>query len=318
MKVEIGININKAAEILKRGGLVGIPTETVYGLAANALDVDAVLKIFEVKKRPQFDPLIIHLPTIASIKRYTKELPSKAVRLFEAFSPGPLTILLEKREIVPDLVTSGLSTVAVRIPNHPLTLELLNRLDFPLAAPSANPFGYVSPTRAEHVAKQLGGDIDYILDGGLCEVGLESTIVGFENDRAIIYRLGGLSIDEIEKVAGKCELKVNQSSNPVAPGQLDSHYSPAKKFVLVDNLHSIKKADLSKAGFIGFDKHIEGVPFENQILLSARGDVNEAARNLFASLRLMDEKDLEIIFGIKVPDVGIGKAINDRLLRASA
>ena len=195
---EIGKDISKAKELLERGELVAIPTETVYGLAGNALNVAAIAKIFATKNRPHFDPLIVHVSHFNSINSFASAIPEKAKQLAQEFLPGPLTLLLKRKKIIPDLVTSGLETVGIRCPNHELTLNLLKELSYPLAAPSANPFGYISPTKASHVNDQLGDKIKYILDGGDCEVGIESTIVGFENDKAIIYRLGGLSIEKIE------------------------------------------------------------------------------------------------------------------------
>nr|WP_310590383.1 L-threonylcarbamoyladenylate synthase [Dyadobacter sp. NIV53] len=223
-------DVQLAKQFLLKGQLVAIPTETVYGLAGNALDEKSVLSIFEVKNRPSFDPLIIHTDSLDKLKNYVTDLPASARNLAIAFWPGPLTLLLPKKSIIPDLVTSGLDHVAVRIPNHPLTLELLRQLEFPLAAPSANPFGYISPTKSEHVNAQLGEKIPYILDGGECGVGIESTIVGFVNDIPTVYRLGGLAIDEIENIVGKVNVLPHSSSNPQAPGMLKSHYAPRKPF----------------------------------------------------------------------------------------
>jgi L-threonylcarbamoyladenylate synthase len=199
---EIGKEVNRASQLLREGQLVGIPTETVYGLAANALDADAVLRIFEAKGRPHFDPLIMHLPDADAVKVHVRDIPPMALQLMDAFWPGPLTLVLPKQSHVPDIVTSGLDTVAVRVPSHPMTQALLRQLDFPLAAPSANLFGHVSPTTAQHVNAQLGDRIPYILDGGATTVGLESTIVGFEEGIPTIYRLGGLGVEEIERVVG--------------------------------------------------------------------------------------------------------------------
>src|SRR6187551_607280 len=179
---EIGKDIEKVKWILEQGDLVAIPTETVYGLAGNALNVAAITKIFDVKERPHFDPLIIHVPDIKGAEQYATEIQKPARALMEHFWPGPLTVLLKRKSIIPDLVTSGLDTVGVRCPKHELTQQLLSELSFPLAAPSANPFGYVSPTKPEHVDEQLGHKIKYILDGGDCKVGIESTIVGFEEN----------------------------------------------------------------------------------------------------------------------------------------
>jgi len=303
---KIGIDIEKAKQILQEGGLVAIPTETVYGLAANALDKDAVLKIFEAKNRPHFDPLIIHTNSIEKVKNYINDFPQWAQQLADAFWPGPLTLLLPKKNIIPDLVTSGLPQVAVRIPNHPLTLQLLKSLDFPLAAPSANPFGYVSPTTASHVAGQLHDKVGYILDGGPCDVGIESTIVGSEEGKITVYRIGGLALEDIEKVIGKVDVKVNQSSNPKAPGMLKSHYAPKKTLFIGDVESFLRENSSKKVGVISLKK------------LSAKGDLKEAAHNLFSTLRELDESDVDVIIAEKFPDSFLGRAINDRLLRAAA
>lgn len=313
---KIGIDIEKAKQILQQGGLVAIPTETVYGLAANALDETTVLKIFEAKNRPHFDPLIIHTNSIAKIKKYISSFPLWAEQLANAFWPGALTLLLPKKDIVPDLVTSGLPQVAIRIPNHPLTLQLLSSLDFPLAAPSANPFGYVSPTTALHVVAQLQNKVDYILDGGICEVGIESTIVGFENDKVTVYRLGGIAIEDIEKVVDKLEIKINYSSNPQAPGMLNSHYAPVKPLFIDDIEAFIRINPTKRIGAISFSKAYH---LENKYLkvLSPSSDLKEAAHNLFAAIRELDASDVEVIIAEKFPETFLGKAINDRLERAS-
>ena len=205
----IGNDLAQAKQLLAAGQLVAIPTETVYGLAGNALDEQAVLEIFRVKNRPAFDPLIVHTDSFERIADFVREIPEKALLLAQHLMPGALTLLLPKSDLIPDLVTSGLDRVAVRIPNHSLTRSLLSGLSFPLAAPSANPFGYISPTTAQHVEQQLGNQIPYILDGGPCEVGLESTIVGFENDEPIIYRKGGLAIETIERLVGTVRVQAH-------------------------------------------------------------------------------------------------------------
>jgi L-threonylcarbamoyladenylate synthase len=235
----------------------------------------------------------------------------------EAFMPGPLTVLLPRQSCIPDLVTSGLETVAVRIPNHPLTLSLLQQLAFPLAAPSANPFGYISPTTSYHVYDQLHGRIPYILEGGATEIGVESTIVGFENNQALVYRLGGLAIEEIERVVGKVLVQTNTSSDPKSPGMLKSHYAPRKRLVLTDAF-DITDDELSRVGVIAWDKKVVGVPDHHQILLSEKGSLKEAAKHLFAAMRTLDETDVDYIIAVRVPDVGLGRAINDRLKRAAA
>lgn len=315
---EIGKDIIKAKQLLENGNLVAIPTETVYGLAGNALDPTAVVKIFAVKDRPHFDPLIVHVSNLDQANYLVESIPEKAKKLADLFWPGPLTILLTKKPIVPDLVTAGMYTVGIRCPDHALTQSLLQSLSFPLAAPSANPFGYVSPTQPSHVNDQLGNRIEYILDGGVCTVGIESTIVGFENDEAIIYRLGGLSIEAIEKEIGKVTIQLNSSSNPKAPGQLMSHYAPQKKVVLGNLPELIKKYDSKKFGILSFSKKQETINPEHQIVLSESGSTEEAAQHLFSALRELDKKDFEIILAELVPESGLGKAINDRLHRAAA
>lgn len=313
-KAEIGTDLNKAAQLLSEGKLVAIPTETVYGLAANAIDAQAVIKIFEAKNRPSFDPLIVHTFAIAEVEKFVTSIPEKAKKLAEKFWPGPLTLLLEKKEIIPDIVTSGLNTVGVRIPNHPITLELLKILNFPLAAPSANPFGYVSPTNAQHVFDQLGEKINYILDGGHCKVGVESTIISFENDIPTIYRLGGLTIEEIENCIGNVDVKLNTSSNPLSPGMLKSHYSPLKELVYGNLDELIEKHKGKKIGIISFYKKY---PCCN-IVLSPEKSLSIASEHFFAAIRNMDANaDVEIILCEKFPEEGLGRALNDRLKRAA-
>lgn len=316
MLTEIGVDIAKAAAFLSQGHPVGMPTETVYGLAANALNTDAVLKIFTVKNRPHFDPLILHVHSQSEIAKYTDEFPEWAQKLADAFMPGPVTLLLRKKSIVPDLVTSGLDRVAIRIPNHPVALALLQQLGFPVAAPSANPFGYISPTTAQHVYDQLQGKIPYILDGGPTNVGVESTIVGFEDDGPVVYRLGGLAIEQIENVIGKVSVQLNQSSNPQSPGMLKSHYAPRKKLTIIEQ-GQLPVAGVN-TGVIAFDTYLPGIDKEKQVLLSANSNLNEAAKNLFAAMRTLDTSDVTEIVAVKFPDTGLGRAINDRLKRASA
>ena len=313
----IGKDIEKAANILAKGGLVAIPTETVYGLAANAYNPDAVARIFEVKNRPHFDPLIVHTHGLSEASDFVLNIPKKAEMLANKFWPGPLTLLLPKKDKIPDLVTAGMVRVAVRVPNHTMTDQLLASLDFPLVAPSANPFGYVSPTSARHVEKQLGNEIDYILDGGDCHVGIESTILGFEKEESIIYRLGGLEKEEVESLIGSVTIKPHSSSNPQAPGMLQSHYSPSKKVVLgeIDQLQ--KQFSGKEFGILRFQPSQELNGKHQQVILSENGDIREAAKNLFAALRMLDEMNIELILAEKAPEYGLGLAINDRLQRAS-
>jgi L-threonylcarbamoyladenylate synthase len=313
-----GSDTELAAGYLRKAEVIAIPTETVYGLAANALNEHAVLSVFRIKNRPFFDPLIIHVDSLESAGRYVKSIPEKAVRLAERFWPGPLTLLLPKLDIIPDLVTSGSELVAIRVPAHPLTLELLGKLDFPLAAPSANPFGYISPTRADHVEKQLGHLIPYILDGGECRIGLESTIVDCSTDQTKVLRLGGLSLKEIEDCTGEhLNIQLSAGSNPSAPGQLDRHYAPGTKFILSKDPESeFLKHKGYKTAFLNFGefRSPEGIYTLN---LSHTGDTDEAAMNLFHYMRLLDSLDFDVIIALKLPETGLGAAINDRLKRAS-
>ena len=317
---EVGVDIERAAAFLRQGQLVAIPTETVYGLAGNALDVKAVSSIFETKNRPSFDPLILHIASLEQVSPFVSEFPEKLKRLAEAFWPGPLTVLLPRKASVPDLVTSGLDRVAVRVPNHPLTLALLAQLDFPLAAPSANPFGYISPTKAGHVDAQLGTQIPYILDGGACAVGLESTIVGMEGEQVVIYRLGGLDLSKIEAIVGPVTVQAHSSSNPSAPGQLASHYAPRKPFVLGNLAELIPQLiqQGKEVGVLSFSNHFPAVPADCQVVLSATQDLQEAAQRLFMGMRLLDESAADLILAEFVPEIGLGRAINDRLKRAAA
>jgi L-threonylcarbamoyladenylate synthase len=237
--------------------------------------------------------------------------------LVKAFWPGPLTILVPKSDIIPDIVTSGLPRVAVRMPDHPLTLALLSSIPFPLAAPSANPFGYISPTMPEHVVKQLGLKIPFVLDGGRCQIGIESTIVGMENDDLVIYRLGGLSLENIRTVY-KGNIKMNvSSSHPESPGMILSHYAPKKPLFLGDKETLLSMGESKNAAVLCFKEIWSEMDTKNQWILSASGDYEESAHRLFSFLREMDEADITHILAEKLPEEGLGIAINDRLYRAS-
>jgi L-threonylcarbamoyladenylate synthase len=314
----IGSDIEQAAAFLTAGQLVGIPTETVYGLAGNALNEAAVAEIFAVKKRPNFDPLIVHVAKIDQIPDFVLDFPVTAQKLAQHFMPGPLTLLLPKKAVIPDLVTAGSDLVAIRVPAHPLTRALLERLPFPLAAPSANPFGYISPTTAVHVVQQLGQSIPYVLDGGPCEVGVESTIVGFEEGQATVYRKGGLPIEAIEAIIGPVQVREHSSSNPQAPGMLKSHYAPHTSFILGALDALIAQHTESKVGVISFQRSFPGIPLERQIALSPSGNFREAAQHLFAAMRQLDALDLDLILAELLPEQDLGRAINDRLRRAAA
>ena len=317
---EIGKDINRAKQLLEEGEIIGFPTETVYGLAGNALEENTVFKIFETKNRPSFDPLIVHTGNIEQISKYTFPIDEDLQKLADKFWPGPFTLLLKKKSVIPDLVTSGLDLVAVRVPAHPMAQELLLSLDFPLAAPSANPFGYISPTKASHVNDQLGNKVPYILDGGNCEVGLESTIVGIEQGQTIIYRLGGTQVSAIEDVVGKVLILPQSSSNPKSPGMLKSHYAPRKTFILgnLEELMEKYSTEGTSFGVLSFDRDYTSSAASANFTLSKKGDFNEAAKNLFAGMRYLDEADISVILAEELPEEHFGKAINDRLRRAAA
>jgi len=311
-----GSDVSSAASFLSHGEVVAIPTETVYGLACNAFDEQAVTEVFRLKNRPFFDPLIVHVASMERAKDVVEELPEMAQKLMDAFWPGPLTLLLPKKSTVPDLVTSGLSTVAVRMPAHELTLELLSSINFPLAAPSANPFGYVSPTTAGHVMGHFDGQIPYVLDGGACRVGIESTIVGFTGGDAIVYRLGGISLESLNEVVSGFELELMHSSKPSAPGMLKSHYAPRTPLT-IQSLEEFKRGHhIGSTAYISFKDAFEMDGVE-VFVLSPLSDPSEAARNLFKVMRLVDSGNYDRIVAEKLPEVGLCRAINDRLFRAS-
>lgn len=308
--------INKAEELLNLGEVVAIPTETVYGLAANAFDENAVKLIYEIKQRPFYNPLIVHIKSIDYLEQIVKEIPAKALELAKHFWPGALTLVLLKKDIIPNIVTSNKETVAVRVPSHPITLQLLNRLDFPLAAPSANPFGYISPTKAQHVEKQLGNKIPYILDGGSCEIGIESTIIGFENDEPKLYRVGAISKEEVEKYIGKIKVKSNAETKPEAPGMLSKHYSPKTKLIVSHNITaSINEHKNKNVGFLLFSI-TSFLPKDKFIHLSKNQNLEEAAQNLYAAMHELDAMSFDFIIAETFPNNGLGISINDRLLRA--
>lgn len=316
MITTVGNSIELAAEWLRKDEVIALPTETVYGLAGNALSENAVLKIFKVKNRPRFNPLIIHTHSWEGLKKYVRNIPDSAMDISNEFCPGPITFLLEKTDLIPDLVTAGHHKVAVRIPNHPSALELLKSIEFPLAAPSANRFGYVSPTSAEHVLQGLNGLIPYILDGGECRVGLESTIIDFEEENVIIRRKGGISPEAISRITGKEVLvKTHASDHPVAPGQLKSHYATETPLITGPIAELISQFPGKKIALLEFG---EGVPVGVffRLNLSPSKNADEAARNLFSMMRLADHCGADIILAALLPEQGIGAAVNDRLKRA--
>jgi L-threonylcarbamoyladenylate synthase len=311
----IGEDLLKASEILKRGELVAIPTETVYGLAANALDPNAVAKIYEAKERPSFNPLIVHVASIKEAKKYVKEFPEIAEQIAEAFWPGSISLLLPKHSIIPDLTTAGLPNVVIRIPNHPLTLELLKSLDFPLAAPSANISNTVSPTTAEHVQLGLGSKIEYILDGGKSAIGLESTILAIEQDKVVILREGGVSREDI---LAKTGIKVGASNgNQIqSPGNLKRHYSTTKPlFIVQDITEYINSNPNGRYSALLFEE--KNVQCQS-LLLSKTYTMSEIANNLFDFMRRADNDNSDYILIEPIQEIGIGRAIADRIARAAS
>lgn len=314
----ISKDINKAIGVLTNEDVVAIPTETVYGLAGNIYSEKAIRKIFSVKQRPLFNPLIAHVASIESAEALAAEFPEKARMLAEAFWPGSLTLLLKKKAAVPDLITAGKDTVAIRIPNHPVTLALLKKLPFPLAAPSANPFGSISPTSAKHVENYFKDAIAMVLEGGPCQNGIESTIVGFEKGEPVIYRLGSIAVEEITAVIGKITLKNKKEVAPNAPGMLSRHYAPNTKLYLVDDVADfIKKYPTKKIGVIRFSNELTAPNVTHIEILSKSGHLKEAAAKLYTTLHKLDTLDLDMIVAEKFPDTGLGTSINDRLERAT-
>ncbi|WP_418262381.1 L-threonylcarbamoyladenylate synthase [Flavobacterium faecale] len=314
----ISKDITKAITILNNEDVVAIPTETVYGLAGNIYSEKAIRKIFEVKQRPLFNPLIVHIHSIDQLQDIVSEFPEKAQLLAKAFWPGSLTLILKKKPTIPDLITAGKDSVAVRIPNHPVTLNLLQQLSFPLAAPSANPFNRISPTNASHVEDYFKDTIKMVLEGGACTNGIESTIIGFENDQPILYRLGSISIEEITNVIGEIQIKNKKETAPNAPGMLAKHYAPKTRTYLTTEVENfIKDYPDKKIGVLKFTGDINASNIEHVEILSETGGLKEAASKLYSSLHKLDILNLDMIVAEVFPDFGLGKSINDRLERAT-
>ena len=314
---EITTAILDAKEALDDHQLVAIPTETVYGLAANGSSEIALKKIFTAKGRPANNPLILHFKNLDAIAPYVKEISAQTKLLAENFWPGPLTLLLEKSDQVPPIVTAGSPRVAVRVPNHPITLELLKSLEYPLAAPSANPSGYISPTTAQHVAAQLGDKIPFILDGGPCTSGIESTILGWEGATPIIYRKGVITSEQIDSVLGTYPEFNTNSEVLEAPGMLSSHYAPNTPTIVTESVEkTVLEQQDKKIGLILFNENSQ-LGVTKEVVLSKTGSLTEMAKNLYAAMRQLDTLSLDVLIIEKAPDEGIGKAINDRLKRSS-
>ncbi|MCC9020591.1 L-threonylcarbamoyladenylate synthase [Flavobacterium lipolyticum] len=314
----ISNDIELAAEIVKNEGIIGFPTETVYGLAGNIYSTKAINKIYHIKQRPLHNPLIVHIKAIGDLDRIAIEIPAIAKILAQKFWPGPLTLLLKKHPNVSELITAGHQTVAVRIPNHPVALALLQQLDFPLAAPSANPFGAISPTTPGHVEAYFKEKLPMVLDGEACKAGIESTIVGFKGESVVIYRLGALSKEEIEKVTGPAILFNKEENAPEAPGMLSKHYAPQSTLYVTDNLSEcIGRFSDKKIGLLRFMQHREEQNIKHQVVLSPSGNLKEAASKLYAALHELDAMTVDIIIAERFPDHDLGRTINDRLERAS-
>lgn len=312
---ELWAQIVQAGRIIANGGVVAFPTETVYGLGASALDADAAARIFEVKNRPSFDPLIVHVASVDQARACAERFPEAAQALAEAFWPGPLSVVVRKKGVIPDLVTAGLPTVAMRMPNHPVALELIREAGVPVAAPSANPFGALSPTTAEHVRRHLGDTVDAVLDGGECTVGVESTIVSLVGERPVLLRPGGIPVEAIERLIGPLEQTHAPKDKPLAPGQLPTHYAPRTPLALSPDPQHPSDA---RIGLLASQEPADRQPYAAVEVLSAQGDLREAAANLFAALHRLDALDLDSILANPLPDHGLGRAINDRLRRAAA
>ena len=313
--VRANVELAEAAVILRNGGTVAFPTETVYGLGANALDPRAVARIFEIKQRPRFDPLIVHVSTVAQGQQVVRAWPDTARELVRRFWPGPLTLVLPKADAIPDIVTAGLPTVALRMPAHPLALALISEAGVPVAAPSANRFGSISPTTSAHVRMQLGEAVDRVIDGGPCRVGIESTVVALADDGPLLLRAGGTPVEEIESLIGPVQRPGVDPDRPASPGQLARHYACRTPLSVWE---AEREAPVfPRSGLLTLGPPAERAGFEAVEVLSASGDLQEAAANLFAALYRLDALGLDRIVAVMVPDVGLGRAINDRLRRAA-
>ncbi len=300
-------SIAEGAALIRAGRLVAFPTETVYGLGANALDDRAVASIFEAKGRPQFNPLIAHIPDFSWASGFA-EVTETAARLAGKFWPGPMTLVMKRRPDCPVsyLVSAGLDTVAVRLPGHPAARTLIEKAGVPVAAPSANISGTVSPTTAEHVRQGLAGRVSLIIDGGPCAVGVESTVLDVTGEVPVLLRAGGLTVEDIRSVTGDILFPEKDPELPRSPGQLSSHYAPSLPVRL--NASEAREGE----ALLGFG------PAEGAVLnLSPSGDLKEAAANLFAFMRALDKKEFSGIAVMPVPTAGLGLAINDRLKRAA-
>ncbi|TKB65965.1 MAG: threonylcarbamoyl-AMP synthase [Nitrospira sp.] len=312
-------SIRRAGRIIKTGGLVAFPTETVYGLGCDAMNAEAAAKIFEAKQRPQFDPLIVHIADRKQLETLVEFVPPLAQQLMDHFWPGPLTLILPKQTAVPDLITAGLSTVAVRMPNHPVAQSLIREAGTPIAAPSANLFGYVSPTTAQHVAAGLGSTVDLILDDGPCPIGVESTIVSLAGSQPELLRPGSITIEQLSAVIGAIRRSVSVNHTPIAPGQLSRHYATQTPLTILASAGArpILKDGVRTGLLIHSHARDTDDRFAAVEVLSSTGDLREAARHLFAALRRLDSLGLDRIYAEPCQEEGLGVAIMDRLHRCA-
>ena len=294
-------DIDTIVKELLEGNVTGLPTETVYGLGANALNENAVLKIYETKDRPKFNPIIVHVNEVSDFEKYSENIPDEVFKLADTFSPGPVTFILKKKNIIPDIVTAGNDTVGLRIPAHVLFREVLKGSGLPVAAPSANRAGKISPTSAEDVLSELGGRINYILDGGKCEIGIESTVISFIDEVPKILRHGYVTKDDIEKVIGKTGEP--ETEKFISPGKMKIHYAPSTPLYFIEDIKEIENFYGKSIGVLD---------------LSVYKDLKETALNLFSELRKLDRMNYDLIVTGKVLNEGIGIAINDRLERAGS
>jgi len=308
--------IQEAARIIGSGGLVAFPTETVYGLGADAANPVAVARIFEVKARPRIDPVIVHVADPASARNYGV-FPESAARLMRRFWPGALTLVVERTPAVPRIVTAGLDTVAIRVPAHPAALALIRAATRGIAAPSANLFGSVSPTTAQHVADQLGEKIDMILDGGPCIIGVESTILSLSSEIPCVLRAGGVPVEELESEIGTVDVSIATSQKPAVPGQLKRHYATRTPLEIHEEATEYLGPG-ERAGLLCLGTPRNPAPYAAVEVLSPSGDLKEAAANFFGALRKLDAMSLDRIIARPIPEHGLGLALMDRLRRCSA
>lgn len=308
-------SIRTAGELLRTGQLVGIPTETVYGLAANAFDDQAVAKIFALKQRPAFDPLIVHLSDVERLDEVAENVPASVRVLIDHFWPGPLTVVLRKRTSISDLVTSGLETVAVRVPAHEVARSIIAEAGVPLAAPSANLFGRISPTMAEHVEESFGNTLPLVVDGGPCEIGVESTVIDCSEEDLRLLRPGGVTLESLQDVVGEIAVGVQSSAKLNAPGQLAAHYAPRTKLEIQDPVQAAPKE--KRWGLLWHGNDPAPAGYEVIINLSPSEDDAEAAAALFRSMRILDAHGVDRIVARAFSEVGLGRAIMDRLRRAA-